>query len=231
MERSPDNAARHRKDELYAQLARAAKALANGKRLEVLDVLAQGERSVEAIAEATAAGVTNTSAHLQVLRRGGLVASRKEGTRVYYRLAGDDVARLLVALRELARERLGDVERAARAYLDGDEDAEPGAEPLSRAELAARMEAGDVVVVDVRPRPEYTAGHIPGAISIPVDELEDRLAELPPDAEIVAYCRGPFCVYAPEAVRLLRRRGRAARQLEDGFPEWRLDDRPVDSAV
>ncbi|HVL97795.1 MAG TPA: metalloregulator ArsR/SmtB family transcription factor [Egibacteraceae bacterium] len=218
---------RQLKDALYGQLARAAKALANGKRLEVLELLAQGERRVEAIARATAMSVTNTSAHLQVLRQGGLVAARKDGTRVYYRLAGDDVARFVIALRDLARSRLGDVDRAARAYLDTPDD-EQG--PVSREELWERIQRGGTVVVDVRPAEEYAAGHIPGAVSVPVDELEARLAELPEDTEIVAYCRGPFCVYAPQAVSVLRRHGRTARQLEDGFPEWRLDARPVETA-
>ena len=217
---------RELKDALYEQLARAGKALASGKRLEVLDLLAQGERSVDAIADSTGMSVTNTSAHLQVLRSAGLLHARKAGTRVYYRLAGDDVTRLVIALRDLARARLGDVERAARDYLHAPDD-----EPVSRAELQRRLRRGDVVVVDVRPGEEYAAGHISGALSIPVDELEARLDELPEDTDIVAYCRGPLCVYAPQAVTTLRHHGRSARRLDGGFPEWRLDALPVEVAA
>lgn len=214
---------REDKDLLYAQVARAGKALASGKRLQLLEVLAQGERSVEALAAATAMTVTNVSAHLQVLRQGGMVASRKHGTRVYYRLAGEDVAGLVIAMRELARRRLADVDRAAEAYLGITRDGVP----VTREELRNRIQRGDVVVVDVRPAEEYAAGHIPGALSVPLDELAERVDELPLDVEVVAYCRGPLCVYSPEAVRLLRQRGHAARQLEDGFPEWRLAGLPV----
>lgn len=216
---------RQRKDVLYEELARMGKALASGKRLELLDVLAQGERSVDGLAEAAGMSVTNTSAHLQVLRRGGLVETRRDGPRVFYRLAGDEVARLVIALRTLARARLGEVERAARAYLA----APAGADLVTRDELRERLGRGDVVLVDVRPEEEYAAAHIPGALSIPIDELEQRLAVLPTDLEVVAYCRGPLCVFSPEAVRLLRGSGRAARQLEDGFPEWRLAGLPVES--
>ena len=213
---------REHKEALYAHVARAGKALAHGKRLELLDLLAQAERSVEALAVATGLSVTSTSAHLQVLRRGGLVQTRRDGNRVHYRLAGDDVARLLVSLRELAADRLADVERAAREYLGEDD-----VEPVSREELQRRLRQGDVVVVDVRPAEEYAAGHVRGAVSIPVDELERRIGELPPGAEVVAYCRGPLCVYAPQAVGILRRHGVPARRLEGGFPEWRLERRPV----
>lgn len=215
------------KDALYEQLARVGKAVASGKRLELLELLSQGERSVHALAAAAEMTVTNTSAHLQVLRQGGLVATRKNGTRVWYRLADDDVARFIIALRNLAHRRLADVERAAAAYLD-----QPGeAEPVSRDELRRRLQAGDVAIVDVRPAEEYAAGHIPGAISIPADELEQRLDELPDDVDIVAYCRGPSCVFSPQAVATLRRHGRSAHQLEAGFPEWRLDDLPVETAT
>jgi rhodanese-related sulfurtransferase/DNA-binding transcriptional ArsR family regulator len=219
-------ATRERKDALYAELARIGKAAANGKRLELLELLAQAERGVDALARAAQMTVTNTSAHLQVLRQGGLVASRKDGTQVRYRLADDDVARFLLSLRGLAQSRLADVERAAAEYLGQP----PGElEAVSRAELRRRLAAGDVVVIDVRPAVEYAAGHIPGAISIPVDELDERLDELPDDVDIVAYCRGPFCVFSPEAVAILRRSGRTAHQLEDGFPDWRLEGLPVEA--
>jgi rhodanese-related sulfurtransferase/DNA-binding transcriptional ArsR family regulator len=218
---------REHKDALYDQLAQVGKAVASGKRLELLDLLAQGERSVDALATAAQMTVTNASAHLQVLRHSGLAAARKEGTRVWYRLAGDDVARFVVALRELGRARVAGVERAAEDYLT-----HPGrGEPVTRAELLRRLDEGDVVVVDVRPAEEYAAGHIAGAVSIPVDDLEQRLAELPDDVEVVAYCRGPFCVFSPQAVAILRRHGRRASQLEDGFPEWRLQDLPVGGAT
>jgi DNA-binding transcriptional ArsR family regulator len=208
------------KQELFDQFARVGRALASAPRLLMLDLLAQGERSVEHLADAAELSVANASQHLQVLRGAGLVATRREGTRVFYRLAGDEVLRLWVSVREVAAERVGGVERAARDYL-GDE-----VEAIGREELLARIEHGDVVVVDVRPRIEFDAGHIQGARSIPLEELERRLAELPPDAEVVAYCRGPYCVYAHEAVRVLQAAGRRALRLEDGWPEWRLADLP-----
>jgi rhodanese-related sulfurtransferase len=186
----------------------------------MLDVLAQGERSVDQLAEAAGLSVANASQHLQVLRRAGLVATRREGARVHYRPAGEDVVSLWLSLRDVAEARLGDVERAARDYL-GDE-----VEAIGRAELAERLRAGEVVVIDVRPRVEFSAGHIQGARSVPLDELEARLAEIPDDADVVAYCRGPYCVYAHEAVRHLRAAGRRARRLEDGWPEWRLAGLP-----
>jgi rhodanese-related sulfurtransferase len=209
------------KDELHAQFARIGRALANPHRVELLDLLAQGERSVEILAARAAISVGLASAHLQALRRAGLVVSRRDGTRVVYRLAGDDVYVLLAAVRSMAGGRIADTERAARAYLG-----EPVA-AVSRAELLERVRSGDAVVVDLRPTEEYEAGHIAGAISIPLAELEAHLAELPADAEIVAYCRGPYCALAPQGVALLRRAGRRARRLEDGFPEWRLAGFPV----
>lgn len=209
------------KRELFRQVARVGGALASGPRLALLDLLAQTERSVEQLAEGAGLSVANASQHLQVLRRAGLLASRREGARVLYRPAGEDVVRLWLALRDVAAARLGDVERAARDYL-GD-----GVEAIGRAELAKRLHAGEVVVIDVRPKVEFAAGHIQGARSVPVDELEARLAEIPEDAEVVAYCRGPYCVYAHEAVRLLRAAGRRARRLEGGWPEWRLAGLPA----
>jgi rhodanese-related sulfurtransferase/predicted transcriptional regulator len=202
---------------LFDEFARVAKALASGRRLELLDVLANGERTVDALAGAVAMSVANTSQHLQVLRQAGLVASRREGNSVHYRLAAPEVFELWRALRALAGARLAEVERLAAAYLG----ARDQLEPVTREELARRLEDGDApMVLDVRPAAEHAAGHLPGAVSIPVGELRRRLAELPPDREIVAYCRGPYCAFAHEAVALLREEGFTARRLEDGLPEW-----------
>lgn len=212
---------RDAKTALFDQLARVGKALASGKRLELLDLLAQGERTVDALARAAGLGMTTASAHLKTLRQANLVATRREGTKIYYRLAGTDVATLYALVRTVASAHLPDVETARAAYLG------PDTEQVTREELLRRAEAGEVVVLDVRPREEYDAGHIPGAISIPLDEVADRLAELPPDQEIVAYCRGAYCVFAHEAVRLLTTRGRRARRLAEGMLEWRLADLPV----
>lgn len=209
------------KDELHAQFARIGRAFANAHRVELLDLLAQGERSVEVLATRATITVGLASAHLHTLRRAGLIASRRDGTRILYRLSGDDVYELLAAVRSVATGRLADAERAARAYMG-----EP-VEAVSRAELLERVRSGDAVVVDLRPSEEYQAGHIAGAISIPLAELEAHLAGLPADVEVVAYCRGPYCALAPQGVALLRRAGRRARRLEDGFPEWRLAGLPV----
>ncbi|WP_199435004.1 ArsR/SmtB family transcription factor [Qaidamihabitans albus] len=209
------------KTALFEQFARVGKALGSGKRLELLDLLAQGERTVEALARAAELGVTTASAHLQTLRQANLVATRREGTKVYYRLAGADVATLYALVRTVASEHLPDVEAARTAYLG------PDTEQVTRTELVRRARSGDVVVLDVRPREEYEAGHIPGALSVPVDELADRLADIPADQEIVAYCRGAYCVFAHDAVRLLTAHGRRARRLADGMLEWRLADLPV----
>ena len=213
------------KRQLFEHLAQVGHALGSGPRLAMLDLLAQGERSVEQLAGAAGLSVANASQHLQVLRRAGLVATRREGSRVHYRPAGDDVVSLWLSLREVAEARLGDVERDARDYL-GDE-----VEAIGRAELAERLASGDVVVIDVRPRIEFEAGHIQGARSIPLEELARRLAELPAEAEVVAYCRGPYCVYAHEAVRVLQAAGRRALRLEDGWPEWRLADLPSTAPI
>ena len=217
---APDRAA---KDYLNEQFARVGKAFASPRRVEILDLLAQGERSVETLAARAEIGVGLASAHLQVLRRAGLIVARREGTRIFYRLAGDDAYHLLGAVRTFAADRLAEVDRAARAYLG---DADP-VEFVSREELLARVKAGDAVVLDLRPAEEYRAGHIAGALSLPLEELEARLAELPTGVEIVAYCRGPFCALAPRGVALLRQRGHRANRLEDGFPEWRLAGLPV----
>lgn len=214
---------REAKERLYEQFARSAKAVAHPKRIELVELVAQGERSVEALATATGMSVTNTSAHLQVLRRAGLVESRREGTRVLYRLAGEEVTAFLVSLRDLARSRVAEVGRVVADYFAARDDLEP----VGRAELAERAARGEVVILDVRPHEEYVAGHIPGALSVPLDQLEAALSRLPKRREIVAYCRGPYCVLAPEAVKLLRAKGFRARRLEDGMPEWRLAGLPV----
>ena len=213
---------REAKDRLYEQFARAAKAVASPKRIELLELLAQGEHPVEALARATGMGVTNTSAHLQVLRQARLVETRKQATRVHYRLAGEEVAGFVAALRDLARSRLAEVDRVMADYFV----ARDALEPVSRAELVERAARGDVVL-DVRPAEEFVAGHIPGALSIPLDQLEAALARLPKRARIVAYCRGPYCVLAPQAVQRLRAKGFTARRLVDGMPEWRLAGLPV----
>ena len=220
---------RARKDALYEELAAVGKAVASPRRFELLELLAQGPRAVDALASASAQSVANASAHLQALRRAGLVETRKEGTRVWYRLAGDDVAALLAALRAVAEAHVPGLERAAREYLsDGDARDLDEIEALDREELAERVARGEVLVIDVRPTEEYEAGHIPGASSVPVDELPERLDELPDDVEIVAYCRGPYCVFSTEAVEVLAAHGRRARRLADGLPEWRLAGMPVE---
>lgn len=211
------------KDTLNGQFARIGKALASPRRIELLDLLGQGERSVDALAAETEMSIALTSAHLRVLRRVRLVATRREGSWIFYRLADDEVYRMLSSLRDVARAQLDEVRLTVETFLT----ARDRLEPISRAELLARAEVGDVVILDVRPGAEYAAGHIPRALSIPLAELETRLAELPADAEIVAYCRGPYCLYAPVAVGILRDHGHRARRLEDGFPEWRLAGLPI----
>jgi rhodanese-related sulfurtransferase len=208
---------RDAKDALFAAFADVAKGLASGRRAEIVDVLAQGERSVDHLARELEQSVANTSHHLQTLARAGLVSSRRDGTRVHYSLSSERVAELWTAVRDVAAQHVAGIDRLTATYLGDQHDIEP----ISRTELATRLRRRDVVVIDVRPRPEYEAGHIPGARSMPPAEVRKRLRELPADVEVVAYCRGPFCVYADDAVRALHRRGRAARRLEDGFPEWR----------
>jgi rhodanese-related sulfurtransferase/biotin operon repressor len=212
---------RESKHALFEAIALMGKAFASPVRLELLDLLAQAPRSVEELARASGQSNANASQHLQALRAAGMVSRVREGTRVRYSLAGDEALRLWLALRDASAERLGEVERAARDYL-GDE-----VETIDRDALLDRLARGDVVLVDVRPQVEYEAGHIEGARSIPLPELERRLAELPEDAEVVAYCRGPFCAYAHEAVRTIRAHGRSARRLTDGWPEWRLAGTPA----
>ena len=222
-EKSPPVGDRAAKDALYEALAGVAKAIGSGRRAEIVDVLAQGERSVDEIAGEIGQSVANTSHHLQTLAGARLVRTRREGTRIWYSLASDQVAQLWGAVRDVAAEHVAEVERLTAAYL-GERD---GLEPVSRRELAARLAAGDVTVIDVRPAPEYEAAHVVGAMSIPIAELEGRLEALPSDSEVVAYCRGPLCVYADDAVRLLRGRGVDARRLEDGFPEWNRAGLPI----
>ena len=215
-----------KKSALFDALSSVAKALSNGRRAELVDVLAQGERSVEALAGEIGQSVANTSQHLKVLTQAGLLHSRRDGNRVLYRLASESVAELWAAMRDVAVEHVAGVDRLAEEYL-GDRS---GLEHVSQAELERRLGDG-VVVWDVRPSAEYEAGHLPGAVSVPPDEVRRRLREVPADAEVVAYCRGPFCVYADDAVRALQKKGRRAMRLEGGFPEWRRAGLPVEAGV
>ena len=194
-----------------------SKALSSGRRAEIVDLLGQGERSVEEVAAELGQSVANTSHHLRNLAQAGLVRTRREGTRVIYGLASDQVLQLWTVVRQVAAEHVAEVDRLAEAYL-GDRD---GLQPITRDELARRLRRGEVTVIDVRPAAEYDAGHVEGARSLPITELKRRLNSLPRDGELVAYCRGPYCVFADDAVRLLRRQGFEARRLEDGFPEWK----------
>lgn len=219
-----ENTKAQSKAQLYDAFAASGKALASGKRLELLDLLAQGERTVDALAKTAGLNLTTASAHLQTLKQAGFVTTRREGVRIHYRLAGDDVAQLFALLRKVAEAHQASVPAARDAYLGED-----GAEEITREELAARVQAGKTVVLDVRPVEEYLAGHIPGALCIPVGELAERINELPEDLEIVVYCRGEYCVLAYEAVRLLTDRGRRAIRLNDGMLEWRLSGMPVDA--
>jgi rhodanese-related sulfurtransferase len=215
------------KDALFAGLSGPAKALGNGRRLEIVDLLAQGERPVEEIAEQIGQSVANTSHHLQQLLRAGLVHTRRDGTRIHYRLASDSVAALWAALREVAAAHQTEIDQLAEAYLGNRGELET----MTRAELQRRLRDRDVIVLDVRPAPEFAAGHIPGARNVPISDLQQRLRQIPADAQVVAYCRGPYCAYADEAVRLLRRRGRDALRLEEGFPEWARAGLPVEAAT
>jgi rhodanese-related sulfurtransferase/predicted transcriptional regulator len=209
-------ASRQTKDALFEAIAVMGKAFASPRRLELIDLLAQGPRSVEELARASGQSTANASQHLQALHASGVVTRERDGTRVRYALAGPDIVQLWLELRDASATRLAEVERAARNYLGDD------VEAISRDELRKRLRRNDVVLVDVRPAEEFHAGHIDGALSIPLDELDERLAELPGDSEIVAYCRGEFCAYAHEAVRALRAASRSARRLDGGWPEWQL---------
>jgi len=212
------------KARLYEQLARVGTALASAGRLQLLEFLAQGERSVDALAAMSGLSVANCSKHLQALRQAGLVTARRAGLRVYYLIAGDDVVALYSALQRVAQNRVAEVEQLVRTWLAHRDELEP----VAPAELIDRAKKGLVTVLDVRPSEEYAAGHLPGAINIPIDQLEGRLAKLPRRKEIVAYCRGPYCLMSFEAVEKLRKRGLKARRLQDGFPEWRAAGLPVE---
>lgn len=215
------------KDRLYDQLGRIARALDSPRRLEMLEVLAQGERSVEELAAHTALSFANASRHLQVLRGARLVETRREGLRIHYRLADPEVYDAVRAVRSLAQRRLAEVDALVRAYLESRD----LLEAVPREELLRRAREGSVVVIDVRPEEEYNAGHIRGALSLPIDQLERRIRELPARKEIVAYCRGPWCLMAYEAVEKLRAKGRRARRLVEGLPEWRAAGLPVVTGV
>ena len=214
------------KRELYQSIAKVAQALASGNRLQLLEFMAQGERSVDALAAMAGVTMANASQHLQALRRAGLVTARKEGQRVYYRVAGDDVVRLYDGLRVVAESRLAEVRQLVNEFL-GDRGA---LEPVLAGELLARAKKGLVTVLDVRPREEFEAGHLPGAVNIPMDRLESELARLPRKREVVAYCRGPYCLMSFDAVLKLRQRGWKARRLNEGYPEWKAAGLPTESS-
>lgn len=215
------------KQQIYSQVARIGKVVCHGHRLELLEYLAQGERTVEALAKLTGLSVANTSQHLRVMRQSGLVEARKHGLYVYYSLADDEIVRLLSSMRRLAEAHLADVDRLVRAYLTVKDELEP----IPRQELLERARQGIVTVLDVRPSEEYASGHVPGAVNVSLKDLEQWLEKLPHNQEIVAYCRGPHCVLAFEAVAKLREKGFQARRMEDGFPEWREAGLPVEKSV
>jgi ArsR family transcriptional regulator len=210
---------------LFTQFATVAKAVAHPHRLELLEQLAQGERTVEVLAERVRISSANASQHLKQMRSAGLIAARRDGKFIFYRLTDDTILDLLASLRRIAERNLAEVERVVRGYFDQRD----SLEPVSRVELIERVKAGLVTVLDVRPEDEFALGHVPGAINIPLGQLEKRLAEIAPDQEIVAYCRGPYCVLSYEAVALLRARGFNAHRLEDGLPEWRAAGLPVEA--
>lgn len=214
----------HFKHDLFSQFARVGKALGHGNRLELLEFIAQGERSVEELSKVAGLTVANTSQHLQQLRQAGLLNCRKEGLKVYYSLSGDDVLELLSVLRQVAERHLAEVEQLINTYLTTRDDLEP----LAREELLERARDGLITVLDVRPPEEYAAGHLPGALNIPLAELEEHLDELDPRHEVIAYCRGPHCILAFDAVARLRERGLSARRLQDGYPEWKMAGLPTE---
>lgn len=214
------------KQDLFTQFARVGKAFSNANRLEILEFLAQGERSVEALSKVAGLSIANTSQHLQQLRQVGLVISRKEGLKVYYQISSGDVVTLLGSIRKVAERHIAEVEQLVNSFLT----VKDSLEPIPRQELLARIEQGLVVVLDVRPALEYKAGHVPGAINIPLQELEQRLKEFDQDTEIVAYCRGAHCILAFDAVAKLREQGFKASRMEDGFPEWKTEGLPVEES-
>jgi len=211
------------KKKLFENFARVAKALASANRLELLEALAQGERSVDGLAQASGMSVANTSNHLRIMREGGLVQSRKEGTQVIYSLSDEKVPLLLAGIRYVAERHLAEVERIVRENFNSRDNLTP----VRRDELLGLVKSGEAMVIDVRPATEYDAGHIEGAVNIPLESLTQRLSKLPKDQEIVAYCRGPYCMMSFDAVEQLRQHGYRARRLEDGFPEWKTDQLPV----
>jgi rhodanese-related sulfurtransferase/DNA-binding MarR family transcriptional regulator len=212
------------KDRLYREFARIGKAVANPHRLELLDLLAQREWSVEDLAQETAMSIANASAHLKVLRSAQLVESRREGSYVYYRLADQDVVRLWQVIRDIGETRLAEVDRIVDQFIAGRDEFEP----VDPQTVLNRLQDGDIILLDVRPRLEYDAGHLPGARSVPIEELESRLDEIEKDQEVIAYCRGRYCLFADEAVELLRRRGFRARRLDEGLPDWQVAGLPVE---
>jgi len=221
---APESTSGNFKHTLFEQFARIGKAFSNANRLELLEYLAQGERSVDGLAGVSGLSVANTSQHLQQLRQAGLVASRKDGKTVFYRISDTDVLDLVDRMRRVAERHLAEVEQLVDRYLTVKDDLEP----LPAGELLSRARAGLVTVIDVRPREEYLAGHVPGAVNVPLSELEKHLREFDREKEVIAYCRGPYCVLAFEAVARLRRKGVTARRLQDGFPEWQLAGLPVE---
>ncbi len=218
---------RKAKNALFDGFADVAKALGNGRRVELVDVLAQGERHVDELASEIDQSVANTSHHLQVLAAAGLVTTRRNGNRIYYQLASDDVEQLWTVLRSVARTHLDDLDQLAADYLGN----RTRLEEISRDELAQRLDDGNLIIIDVRPEAEFAAGHIRGARSVPIDQLPGIVRGLPTDVEVVAYCRGPYCVFADDAVRLLRRHRRNARRLQDGFPEWCTAQHPTETGL
>ncbi len=213
------------KQDVHAQLARVGKALSSGNRLELLEFVAQGPRGVDELAAMTRLSVANASKHLQELRRAGLVRARKEGLRVFYELAGPDVVDLIAALGLVAQTRLAEMAQLVRTYITARDDLEP----IPAAELVKRSKQGLVTILDVRPAKEFAAGHLPGAINVPVDDLGKRLGKFPKGREVIAYCRGPYCLLSVDAVTMLRTKGFKARRLEDGFPEWKASGLPVEA--
>jgi len=210
---------------VYERLAQVPQALSSGPRLELLDLLAQGEKTVASLARQADLSVANASQHLQVLRRAGLATVRRDGRQAFYRAAGDDVQRLVQAVRAVGETRLAEMDRLLDALHAG------SGEPVTTVELRERLATGETILLDVRPADEYRAGHLPGARSIPIDELEARLEELPSDAQVVAYCRGPYCALSDRAVKLLTQRGRTAQRLREGVPDWRSEGLPVETAA
>lgn len=211
------------KKDLFAQFAQVGKSLSNGNRLELLEFLAQGERTVDELSKASDLSVANTSQHLQELRRSGLVKNRTEGQKSYYRLSDYSIVELLVLMRKLAEDNLAEIQVLISSYLDSKDDLEP----ISREELLKRVNLGEVTVIDVRPEIEYESGHLPCAINMPSENIQNHLDQLPQEKEVIAYCRGPYCLLAFDAINLLRSQGYKARRLEDGFPEWKLNGLPI----